>query len=553
MSYTKKYKSMSNYPGHEPKETIKEILELPIMAWPERNLRKETCERFGVRFALSQKNGKDLIAVFFPYYDQRGKLSGFKKKDLTIDKSERGHYTAIGKVGVECKMFGQDVAESVQRNHNAVLIAEGETDCMSIYQAMVDSVKGTKYEGMEPFVTSISCGTVNAVESCLHNKEFLSSFAALTLTFDNDSCTEHEKKTGKVRGAEATENVAAAFMGDGKPIFKVEYPAEYKDASDLLQAGEDQQLAKLMQFGKKPYSAEKILTADSFSVEDLIADRPEGIYTKVFPKLDNKLHGFRPYELCILTSPSNVGKSLVTNEIMYKFLEEGQPCGFICLEERVEETIQRILAKRCGVNYNKFKESPTTVTTKEKIEEAYRWLTQDRKAYFLDHFGSLKTDDFMNKVKSFVFVNGVKYLLIDHCSMIFSGTATDNERKEVDILMTQLAAFCAANEVCIIAVSHLNRSIATDFKPPKTKDGKEPDSWWVPVTKEAMRSSASLEQLSWTVLGLEPQILASKERGHVRLTVLKNRTHGYLGICDEFIIDDNTGEVILFDNNFGGF
>ena len=260
MSYTKKYKTMTNYKEYEPKETIKDILELPIMAWPERKIRKETCERFGVRFALSQKDGKSVEAVYFPYYDQRGKLSGFKKKDLTIDKSSRGHYTAIGKVGVECKMFGQDVAESVQRNHNAILIAEGEADTMSIYQSMVDSVKGTKYEGMEPFVTSISCGTVNAAESCLHNKGFVGSFESIVLTFDNDSSTEHDKQKGIVRGKEATDQAASAFVGDGKKLCVVEYPSNYKDASDMLQDGKSNELAKLMQFGKKPYAAEKIIS-----------------------------------------------------------------------------------------------------------------------------------------------------------------------------------------------------------------------------------------------------------------------------------------------------
>ena len=39
----------------------------------------------------------------------------------------------------------------------------------------------------------------------------------------------------------------------------------------------------------------------------------------------------------------------------------------------------------------------------------------------------------------------------------FSIKMLDNERKEIDVVMTELAAFCAANDVGIIVVVHLNR------------------------------------------------------------------------------------------------
>lgn len=550
MSYERKYKEMTVI-SREPKEKLKDVLLYPFMDVSERGIRKETCEKFGIRTAVDPTDGKTPIAHYFPYYDQKGKLCGFKKRDLTLDKNDKYHFTAIGKVGVECKLFGQHVAESIERPKKTLYQVEGEWDAVSVFQSMQDQVKGTAYAGLEPFVVSVSCGTKNAVESVMHNADFVKSFQEIVLANDNDCATEQDKKIGIVRGAECNENLAAALM---HPETKyIQYPTEYKDPSDMLQDGEGNALAKLFQFGKKPFKAEKILTASDISMETLLEERPEGVYTKVFPKLDAKLHGFRPYELVVLTAPSNVGKSLITSEIMYKFVEAGEVCGFICLEEGVKETMQRMIAKRCKVNYNKFKENPLQVASQEQIQDAYNWLTQERSVFFLDHFGSLQINDLMNKIKSFVFANKVKYLLVDHLSMIFSGSTNENERKEVDLLMTHLAAFCAANEVCIIAVSHLNRSIAADFKPPKQKDGKDPESWWVPVTKEAMRSSASLEQLAWTVLGLEPQVLATKERGHVRLTVLKNRTHGYLGICDEFIIDDHTGEVTLFNNDSFGF
>jgi hypothetical protein len=129
--------------------------------------------------------------------------------------------------------------------------------------------------------------------------------------------------------------------------------------------------------------------------------------------------------------------------------------------------------------------------------------------------------------------------------VVISGSDIANERKELDIVMTELAAFCAANDVCIIAVSHINRdSISDQLKP---KKGEEDKPFWIRVGKESMRGSASLEQLSFIVLALEPEIMPNRKRGRVRLVVLKNRPWGFLGQCDTFSVDENTWSVILSD------
>ena len=70
------------------------------------------------------------------------------------------------------------------------------------------------------------------------------------------------------------------------------------------------------------------------------------------------------------------------------------------------------------------------------------------------------------------------------------------------------------------------------------------------MTKESMRGSAALEQLSWIVLGLEPQIMPDRSRGNVRLVVLKNRPWSYLGVADEFNMNERTGLLECVNNSF---
>ena len=541
---------MRNDVGFEPKETVADVSQLKAFDIPERGIRKETLERFAVKVAVSQEDGKTPQAVYFPSYNQKGKVTGYTKQDLTKGKEERGHWSCIGSVTIGNKMFGQNVAEAQNRKRNNLVITEGQWDCLSVFQALVDNVKGTKYEGIEPLVVSIPMGTANAVESILHNENYVTSHDALTIFFDDDHCTPAELQKKIMKGHEAREAVANALVGSGISLFTVTPEDGFKDASDFMQAGRSNDLAKLVQFGRRPYSSEKIVKAADLDLEFLLEPRPEGIYVNSFPKLMDKLHGFRLRELVLLTSPSGVGKSTVCSIFASAFMEAGEKLGMIYLEETNKETMQRLIAAKLKVNYLEFKNNPLQVTTKEKIQAAYDEIVNNDQLVMLGHFGSLPVSELMAKIKHMHLVEGCNFIILDHLSLVISGSAVKDERKELDMVMTELAAFCAANDVCIIAVSHINRSAAEQFKAPKLKDGEEPKPYWVQVSKEMMRGSAALEQLSFVIIGLEPEINPDRSRGRVRLTVLKNRPWSYLGVADTFKIDDESWEVLLCEDDF---
>lgn len=550
MGYFKRKQGDKMTEQYVPKETLQEVQALKSVDIPERGIRKETLERFGVKVAVSQTDGKTPEAVYFPSYNQKGKVTGYSKQDLTKSKEEKYHWSVVGSVTIGNKLFGQNVAESQNRKRNNLTITEGQWDMLSVWQAGVDSVKNTKYEGIEPLVVSIPMGTANAVEAILHNETYVQSHDALTIFFDDDHCTPAELAKKIMKGHEAREAVANALVGSGMSLFTVTPEEGFKDASDYMQAGRSDDLAKLVQFGRRPYSSEKIVKAADLDLDFLLEPRPEGIYVNSFPRLMDKLHGFRTRELVLLTSPSGVGKSTVCSIFASAFMDAGEKLGMIYLEETNKETIQRLIASKLKVNYLEFKNNPLKVASRERIEVAYKEIVDNDQLVMLGHFGSLPISELMAKIKHMHLVEGCKFIVLDHLSLVISGSAVKDERKELDMVMTELAAFCAANEVCIIAVSHINRSAAEQFKAPKLKEGEEPKPYWVQVTKEMMRGSAALEQLSFIIIGLEPEINPDRSRGRVRLTVLKNRPWSYLGVADTFTIDDESWEVLLSSDEF---
>jgi archaellum biogenesis ATPase FlaH len=550
LSYIRKVKKGENVDNYEPKETLDEVSKLKAFDIPERGIRKETLERFGVKVAISEQDGKTPTAVYFPSYNQKGKVTGYTKQDLTKNKEEKGHWSAVGSVTISNKLFGQNIAETQNRKRNNLVCTEGQWDCLSVFQALVANVKGTKYEGIEPLVVSIPMGTANAVEAILHNENYVLSHDALTIFFDDDHCTPAELQKKIMKGHEAREAVANALVGTGISLFTVTQDEGFKDASDYVQAGKSEELAKLVQFGRRPYSSEKIVKACDLSLEELLAPRPEGIYVNSFPKLMEKIHGFRTRELVLLTSPSGVGKSTVTSIFASAFMEAGEKLGMIYLEETNKETMQRLIASKLKVNYLEFKNNPLAVASLEDITKARQEIVENDQLVMLGHFGSLPVSELIAKIKHMHLVEGCKFIILDHLSLVISGSQVKDERKELDIVMTELAAFCSANDVCIIAVAHINRTLADQFKAPKLKEGEEPKPYWVQVTKESMRGSAALEQLSFIILGLEPEIMPDRSRGRVRLTALKNRPWGYLGVADTFTIDEETWEVLLSKEEF---
>ena len=542
MTYWQKTKERAAMQKTTPKETVKEVLTYPFADAKERGVRKETCERFGVRAALSEKDGKTVEAYYFPSHNQKGVVTGFMKQDITKGKEEDGHWLAVGSVSISNKLLGQDVAESINRKRQNLVVTEGGWDMLSTFQALVDNVKGTKYEGMEPQVVSIPLGTKNAVEAILHNEAYITSHDALTVFFDDDHCTPAETKKGVMKGHEAREAVAGALIDSGLSMMTVTAQDGFKDASDYMQAGKSNELAKLVQFGKKVFSTEKIVRASEISFETVIEPQPQGVMIDCFPKLMQRLYGFREKELTMILAPSGVGKSTVCSILADKFMSAGHKIGMIFLEEGNKDTFQRLIASELKVNYLKFKRNPISVASREAIKAVYDKITRDEKLVLLNHFGSMPIDSLMSKVKHMVLVEGCKYILLDHLSMVVSGSEVENERKELDMVMTALASFCAANSVHLIVVCHINRSDSQQFLPPK---GKEGEPFWVNVRKESARGSAALEQCSWNILSIEPEILPDFSRGRVRIKVLKTRFGDSLGIADVFTLDPDTWEVVL--------
>ena len=529
MGYFKKKRGEDMSEKYVPKETLADVLEYKCLAIPERGLSKQDAEYYGIRSAVNQNDGKTIEATYFPYYSKSGELTGFKKRDWTVPKDHDFHFTTVGTVKITAQMFGQ---MQTPKGGRKLIIVEGEEEVPATRRAVLDSLKGTKYEGrIEPSVVSVSMGTANAAECVAHNLDFVQSFSDIVLSFDSDEATQKELKKGILKGKEAKEEVAGLLLSDN--IYTITHPHGMKDSRDCLLNGHSVELGKILAFGLEKYSPEKIICGDDVDIDSLLEPLREGHYIERYPKLMEKLHGIRTgNELITYTAFSGVGKSTLNREIAWELVAAGYKVGFIFLEEPTKKTQQSLIALELGVRLPDFRKNPLAVTAREKVLEAKNKVISNGRTYFLDHFGSMKVEKLMQQIKYLHFICGCEHIFIDHISMVVAGLESNNERKDIDMLYEELAAFMTNNNVTVHAVCHLKR---VDDNAPKQKEGEDPKAYWRQVKKEFLRGSSGIEQMSSCIIALENEVLPDETRGRVRTKVLKDREWGELGVCDTML------------------
>jgi hypothetical protein len=135
-------------------------------------------------------------------------------------------------------------------------------------------------------------------------------------------------------------------------------------------------------------------------------------------------------------------------------------------------------------------------------------------------------------------IKGCKFVILDHISFVFSGLKSADERKEIDKLLTDIAAFVKQSGVHVIAVAHVvmdrNRGKERD------KDGIIYPHWYNTEDTDG-RGSGAFAQLCHNMIGIDKEITELGLRGHTRVRVLFNREWDYTGVCDELTLNQHTG------------
>ena len=462
-------------------------------AIPDRGISLEAARTYGITLM----DGKHV----YPYYDQAGNHVANKVRHVA-----NKDFNAEGAMS-QGTLFGQQL---FGRAGKFITVCEGELDAVSAYQMM-----GSKWPAV-----SVRNGAQSAVKDCKAQFEWLNQFENIVLCFDND---EH--------GAKAAAAVAQLFEPNKAKIVKL----RAKDANEYLKAGQTEAFMQRW-WDAQPHTPAGIVNLKNF--EGLYDDDEKESVPYPYNGLNEMLYGMRTGELITFTAGTGAGKSSIMRELEHHLLNHtDHNIGIISLEENVKQTIFHLMSVEASKRLY-IKEVRDTVS-QEQLHQYEAATVGTGRVFAFDHFGSIQTDEILARIRYMIKALDCKYVILDHLSILVSGLEGDDERRNIDKMMTNLRSLVEETQCCLLLVSHLRRASGDKGQ----EEGKE-------ISLSMLRGSHSIAQISDAVIAMERDQQASDPviANTTTVRVLKNRYAGETGIGAFLHYDRDTGRMTEIDD-----
>lgn len=445
-----------------------ELIRGEVRALPKRNITEETCRHWA--YEVGEKLDGTPVQIA-NYCDENGVR--IAQKIRTADKQ----FQFIGEPK-KAGLYGQHLWRD---GGKMVVVTEGEIDALSVSQ-----LQSNKWP-----VVSVPNGAQGSAKSVAKAIEWLEKFEKVVFLFDDDEPGH--------KGAEE----CAQLLSPGKAF--IGRIAGFKDANEALKAGEGPKVIDAI-WGAKEYRPDGVVM-----VEDLFAtafvDAKQGIPWP-WQSLTDKTYGIRPRELYAFGGGVGCGKSDVFKEIALHLIALGHRVGYVAFEEAPAHSLKVLAGKYLG----KRLWVPGVMATDDELAKAENVLRG--KIALFDHFGAMDYETVKERMRFMVLSLGCKHIFLDHLTALAAAMDGD-ERRSIDKMMADLAAFAQQLDFTLYFVSHLT-----------TPEGK-PHEEGGRVMEKHFRGSRAIAQWSHFMFGIE----RDKQRPEQPTTfrVLKDRFTGDAG------------------------
>ena len=480
-------------------EELEELSSLDFHALPERGLKKETLEYFGIRVGYSRTEPNKINLVAFPY--------GSEGESYKVRLLEPKKFWFVGKP-VGSKLFGWEQASKT--GARKLYICEGCFDTAALYQTMKEC-SDSKYAHLSPAVVSVGHGAAAAAADIAANiSEIRKHFKEVVLVFDMDDA-----------GRKATEEVCRLY-----PEFTVAtLPA--KDANECILKGLKKALFNAVMFNSaKPKNSKLILGSEL--IEAAMKQTEWGL-SWPWESFTELTRGIRRGETYYFAAGVKMGKSTLVNEIAAHICVHHNLPIFLC---KVEEDPAKSYQMLCGTVANKIFHDPAVVFDKEAFKAASE-VIGDRAiiadSYQFVDWGKLK-DDIRYAVSNL----GVKDIIIDPLTCFSAGMSAAETNEFLTGFAADLSSMAKDLDFTAYVFAHL--------KAPPVGPSHEKGA---PVESVQLTGSRSLMRSANMIVGLQGNKsldLPEEQRNMRQLVILEDRNLGVTGLVNLFY-DKVTGRL----------
>ncbi len=467
---------------------IKEVGTYKTVALPDRKLKKEYLEYFGVKIGLSEADGETPVTHYYPYRIGE-ELIGYKVRLI-----ENKRMWAIGSTkGAD--FFGWDKA--VQTGGKKLFVTEGELDAVALFQIFKEQNKGTQYAEYNPAIVSLSNGAGGASRQFAKMlPEIRKYFKEIVLVFDNDS-----------PGKQATEDVLKL----APDALVATLPS--KDANQCVIDGRNKAAYNACQFNAQKPKNTRLVSGND--LHESSKEPPQYGISWPWEHITKATRGIRLGETIYIGAGQKQGKSEIVNTLAAHFIKEhGWKVFLVKPEESNKKTYKLVAGKLVG----KFFHDPNKPFDEDAYDKAGEVLKD--KLFMLNLYQHVGWDTLKADIRSAA-AEGCKAIVIDPITNLTNGMDAASANVKLQEIAQELSAMALDLNVVIFIFCHLRNP---DSGPPHERGGEVLSSQF--AGSRAMARSCNL------MLGLEGNRdpnLAPEERNLRTLVLLEDREFGETG------------------------
>lgn len=475
---------------------------------------------FGIRVGLSQINGQEVEYIYAPREDE-GRLVGYQVKkvnpkqfyNLFITDDEDGDRVIRHKTS---DMYGTIRAKKL--GSYQLVIVEGPLDAAAAHQMLLDSRKGSKYEGQPVAVVSTTDGAGSLVTSLAKQRTFIESHKELVFALDMDDA-----------GQEAVKNAVKLTDSWDITVKVASLPA--KDARDCLDGGLSAQFAKAVL-----WNASKLRPKGAVSSSRLIASALKRATMGIglpWPTLSKRMFGLQPGSILSIGGGFGIGKSTFMTELICGLIDGGHNPGLFYFEEDFGRTMKMLASRYLGKNLS----DPELKWTDDEALPIFNKIDQ---AVQIADVDVRDWEDCKDLILKWVLADGLSPIILDPITKILPPCASE-AYELVNRIYDDCGNIGMQHGVPFVLTSHLN----TPSTGAKHEEGGR-------VQEAQFTGSRSIARWSTHMIGLErdkqadgepkkgvDEMLTSPEIMCAR--ILKNRVSGWTGPTYlEYNLDDRS-------------
>jgi twinkle protein len=472
---------------------IRDIKDYPTVDLPDRRLRKEVLEDFGIKIGLDETDGATPRFHYYPY-EVDGELQSYKVRLI-----ENKRIWSLGdQRDVDLFGWSRAVGLGVKR----LIVVEGELDAPALTRILEIHTK-PEFKETLPAVVSLPHGAASAGKDLARlSTKIRKHFKEISFCFDNDDA-----------GQMATEDACKVF-----PEATVIHLPE-KDANDCIIKGKTKAA-----FNAAMFKAEKPKNSRLICLDDIWEDSknpPEYGVSWPWSYTTELTRGIRKGETIYIGAGQKMGKSEIVNTLATHLIIEHDWKVMLAKPEEANVKTAKLLAGKVG----SARFHDPKVTFDESAYERAGDKLKGQKVWMLNlyqHIGwdSLKQDIIAGKSL------GIDAVFIDPITNLTNGMEPSTANTKLQEIAEELSALALDLNIVIFIFCHLRNP---DSGPSHDRGGK--------VLTAQFAGSRAMGRSCNYMFGLEgnkDSELLEHERNMRHLVLLDDREFGEVGTTHLF-------------------